>query len=539
MQGGRIASYDFDPALQSIFEKKYSHLPLIDWKSWLTLTSPQAYESLAIELSGLSSVDNLSERILHERTDPEALTVDVHTFVKFKNENTPLIFCHTSGTSGGKISDLKWYHFSDSLVSQLWAPGMQAIFQSSGLDSNSSAVIFVPSRNKGDGITDSNGSPVIKLYSAEFSQRLALSLINPRSYVLHEFKNYTSTQALAHILSQDHISVVSAPSTTLLVWSDPEKMQKRVKKSLDAVPDDPVVQELHDMIHRKGLERAVEYIQRRLSHILQDATFIFSTTSLSSTDWSRIRSFMGWKRGYERVTNLYVGSEVGPFAASISEYPATKFQETMHVFPLTLPTMHGSSGWAPISRTSRKVGPVFVSRMHDYHPLINIATGDVITLNNQQGLPTIRGEILRAPFPLKTPVTISPLIGKSSGPLYVGGYFDFDTFTLKNPRKILNCLIHTCHVKKSSPLLMIPIERGWELVISSPDPDIDIISCLHSCPHGESLAQALQNHVLHLRIIHEDPVQPTDSRSDILKKVRSGELPKGTLKRWPVYVRYQ
>jgi hypothetical protein len=534
-----MTSYDFDPALQSIFKKKYGHLPSVDWKSWFSLASPEAYESLAIKLSGLSSVDNLYERIQHEQTDPEALTVDVDTFVKFKSEKTPLMFCHTSGTSGGKISDLKWYHFSDSLVSRLWAPGMQAIFQSSGLDSNSSAIIFVPSRNKGDGITDINGSPAIRLYSAEFSQRLALSLIKPRSYVLQEFKHYTSIQALAHILSLDHVSVVSAPSTTLLGWSNSEKMQKRVQKSLDTVPDDPVVQELTDMIHRKGLEKAVRDIQRRLSHLLSDATCIFSTTSLSSTDWSRIRTFMGWNKGYERVTNLYVGSEVGPFAASISESPPTTFQESMHVFPLTLPTMYGPSGWTPLSKTSLKVGPVFVSRMHDEHPLINISTGDVITLHRQKGLPTISGEILRAPFPLKTPVTVSPHIGQSTGPLYVGGFFDFDTFRLKNPRKILNCLIHTCNVKKSSPLLMVNTEQGWELVTSSPDPDTDIATCLQSCPNGESLAQALQNHTLHLRIIEEDPVQSVHSRSEILKKVRSGELPKGILKRWPVYVRYQ
>lgn len=534
-----MTSLDCDPVLQSIFESKYGTLPPIDWRSWFSLASAEDYESLALELSGLSSVENLSERIQHERTDPEALTVDVYTYVKFKKNKTPLIFCHTSGTSGGKMSDLKWYHFSDSLVSQVWAPGMQAIFQSSGLDSRSSAIIFVPSRNRGDGITHINDSPVVKLYSAEFSQRLALSLIKPRSYVLHEFKYYNSVQVLAHVLSLNHVSVVSAPSSTILGWASHDTLLNGLKKTLDTVPDDPKTRELAAEIHRKGLEKAVDDIQARLSDILSEATLIFSTTSLSARDWVKIREFLHWKAGSERVTNLYVGSELGPFAASISEDPATVSRETMFVFPLTLPTMYGPSGFSPISRTEQGMGTLFVSRVHEGYPLININTGDIITLKGFECLPVIGSEILRAPFPLKMQVSISPEAGISQGSLFVGEYFDFGDFLMKNPRELLTCMINTCDLDRSASLLMVKKEFGWEIVVPSHYADIDILSCLGSCPGGIPLLEAIQDHHLRLKIVGKNPVISAVSRPELLQRVRAGELPKGILKRWPLYVKYQ
>lgn len=534
--GDEMASYDFDSTLQSLFEKKYGYFPLIDWRSWLSLPSIEAYETLATELSGLSSVENLPDRMQHERTDPEALTVDVHTFVQFKKERTPRIFCHTSGTSGGKISDIKWYHFSDELVSRLWSPGMQAIFEASGLNSHSSAILFVPSRNKGDGITYMNDYPVVKLYSAEFSQRLAVSLIKPHSYVLDEFKQYSSIQTLAHVLSLEKVSVVSAPATVILGWAHRERLHKKLKKSLESGPEDAAIQPLLELISRKGLNRAVDIIQDRLSDLLSESTFIFSTSSLSPESWSLIRTFLHWKKGEERVTNLYVGSEVGPFAASISQDPDTRSHETMSVFPLTLPALHGPSGFTLLSEPRNLRGHLFISRMHDSHPLINIATGDVITLSHQDGLPSIGGVILRAPFPLKRKVSLLPQIAPSPRPLYVGGYFDLDGIELIDPQTLLNCLVNTCEVTPHSSLLMLKREQGWEMIISSSASPSSIISCLPSCPGGSSLHEAIQAHTLHLRTVEENPVQPADSRSDRLEKVRAGELPKGVLKRWPLYV---
>ena len=534
-----MTTLDCDPVLQSIFDGKYGNFPLIDWKSWFSLSSAQDYESLALELSGLSCVENLSERMQHERTDPEALTVDVQTYVKFKKQKSPLIFCHTSGTSGGKMSDLKWYHFSDSLVSQLWVPGMQAIFESSGLDSDSSALIFIPSRNRGDGITRIDDFPVVKLYSAEFSQRLALSLINPQSYVLNEFKYYTTVQVLAHILSLDRLSVVSAPSSILLGWTNKDRLKNGLKKSMDAVPDDSEARELADEIHRKGMDKAVAAIQTRLSDILSDATFIFSTTSLSEKDWVQIREFLNWKKGSEKVTNLYVGSEVGPFAASISADKDTISRETMYVFPLTLPTMYRSSGFLPISRMEQGTNTLFVSRMHEQYPLININTGDVITLKEFEGLPVIGTEILRSPFPLKMQVSVSPEAGISPENLYVGEYFDFNDFFIKNPRELVTCMTDACNLDRSASLLMVNREGGWEIIVPSSHSKRDVLSCLESCPEGIALSRAIHDHRLHLKIIEGNPVIPPISRPELIQGVRAGELPKGILKRWPLYVKYQ
>ena len=88
-----------------------------------------------------------------------------------------MVFCHTSGTTSGDIRQLKWYHMSNGLIKRLWAPGMQAIFESSGLNPKTSAVIFVPSRTKIDGINKLEGKEYISLYSSEFSQRLMLSIM--------------------------------------------------------------------------------------------------------------------------------------------------------------------------------------------------------------------------------------------------------------------------------------------------------------------------------------------------------------------------
>ena len=72
--------------------------------------------------------------------------------------------CHTSGTSDSNINGLKWFHMTKSIIQQLWAPGMQAIFESSGLKSNSSAVIFIPSRMNFDGIQSYKDKKYISLY---------------------------------------------------------------------------------------------------------------------------------------------------------------------------------------------------------------------------------------------------------------------------------------------------------------------------------------------------------------------------------------
>jgi hypothetical protein len=322
-----VCSYDFDPNVQQLFHAAYADIPSAAWRRWLTFSSRKEYESAAITLSGLSEIDDLTTRIRYERTDPKSLSVDVTTL-----PGSPLIVCHSSGTSGGSIADVKWFYMSKELVTRLWAPGMQAIFEASGLTSRTAAVIFVPTRARTDGITYGEKT-VVRLYSAEFSQRLVLSMIQPRSYLLYQYKDAYTLPVLAKLLSMDTISVVSAPFLILLGWANLKKLEKGLEQSLKTDDDTPAVLELKKMITKKGVKEAAVTIQRTLSRKFQDTTFIFSATGMTEKEWGTLRHFLHWEKGREHFTNLYVGSEVGPFAASIGPTPAMYeyWSNTCHV----------------------------------------------------------------------------------------------------------------------------------------------------------------------------------------------------------------
>ena len=137
--------FDFDPKLQQTINRLYTETPSIDWKGWLDISSKEEYESLSIKLSGLSP-DYLNEK-LQQKTDPRILAVNIKSFLDSNDEDS-IVFCHSSGTSGGRI---KWFHISECLVKRLWSPGMRAIFESSGLNYKSRVAIFIPSRLQGDG----------------------------------------------------------------------------------------------------------------------------------------------------------------------------------------------------------------------------------------------------------------------------------------------------------------------------------------------------------------------------------------------------
>ncbi|KYK37747.1 MAG: hypothetical protein HXS46_03170 [Theionarchaea archaeon] len=531
-----MKQYDFDPDVQRILGAVYGDIPSINWRQWLAISSVEEYESTALKLSGLSTMENLFERMKNEKTDPKSFSVNVESFLG-SHEESPVIMCHTSGTSGGDIADVKWFHMSRTLVTQLWAPGMQAIFESSGLNARSSAVIFVPSRAHTDGLSVEKGKTTVRLYSAEFSQRLVLSLMKPRSYVLYEYKDAKSVQVLAKILSMDGIAVVSAPFVTVLGWANLNQLRKGLEKSLDAgeYKDTPEVDELKKKIRTKGLDAAAIKIQKALSDKLLEATVIFSTTGMTDKEWDTIRDFLQWKKGEEQFTNLYVGSEVGPFAASIGSD-----SQSMQVFPLTVPVIEHRGDRDLISRTKNKVGKLFVSRLHGDNPVINIDTGDVITIESQEGLPVIQGDVLRAGFPLKTEIFFSPEISTyEKKKVLVGTYFDLEgiEIEIRNPRKLLACLAEQCHLDKKSSVVLKKEGDHWIMVIPSPDESCSPIDdILNTCPGGKSLGHAIKEEELHTKMVDENPVNFLIPRSELLEKVRKGNLPKGVLKRWPLYV---
>lgn len=538
-----MGSFDFDLELQRIFDNCYSEMPPTNWKSWLDISSKEEYESLTLKQSGLSSVDNLFNRIREGKTDPRQISVNIESYSDSYSGSQPLFICHTSGTSGGKLSDLKSFHISEELVARLWAPGMQAIFQASGLDRNSSAAVFVPSRIQNDGLSITKGTKLIKLYSSEFSQRLMLSLIRPKSYLLDEYKNATSLHTIARLLSMDRISIVSAPASTVLRWADLGRLRQDFKRSLATVSDCdcPLLSELTDKIKFLGLEAATAGIQKSLSEHISGATLVFSTSSITRTEWAKIDEFMKWRNGVRNFTNLYVGSEVGPFAASIDHNSQLISNQDMQVFPLTLPVIERRGERNLISRSGDHIGRLLVSRMNGPEPVINIDTGDVIAIRSQEGLPRIAGEVLRDGFRLKTEVAISPEVGvpKESFVL-VGDYFDLEEFEIINPRLLVACLRERCDSDEDvSFVLRLGFDFPWVMFVPKGGKCRDVAEIrnkMRLCPRGEMLEIAMKKVWLHLELLERNPVERSRPRSELLKRVSNGELPKGVLKNWPLYV---
>ena len=184
-----MESLDFDEKIQKKFNESFSDIKKINWKSWLEIRSREEYEELSLKLSGLSSVEDIFNKIKSGLTDSRSFSIKIDDYLEKNKISKPLIFCHTSGTTNSNLSMIKWFHMTKDIVKRQWAPGMQAIFESSGLNSKSSAIVFVPSRLKFDGIRTYKDKKYISLYSSEFSQRIMLSVIKPKSYLLYEYKN--------------------------------------------------------------------------------------------------------------------------------------------------------------------------------------------------------------------------------------------------------------------------------------------------------------------------------------------------------------
>lgn len=545
-----MTSIDFDRNIQEVFNKNLLDFKPVKWRDWLKISSREEYENLAIKLSGLDKVDNLFDRINKENTNSRSFSIDIKSYLNSYDFVEPQIFCHTSGTTNGDIGQLKWYHMTRELIKRLWAPGMQAIFQSSGLDSKSSAIIFVPSRMNFDGINQINEEKYIALYSSEFSQRVMISVLKPKSYLFDEYKNATDIDILSKILNLEDIAVISAPAITILKWADPQKLQEGLKLSFNKKNKElnPDSSKLFNLIKKEGVISASKKIYALLADKFSTTTIIFSISSLTQANWELIRKFLKWEKGKERFTNLYVASEIGPFAASITLGKSEdSHPNEMHIFPLTLPIIEKNGEKALISRSNNKIGKLFVSRFDNKQVLINIDIGDVVYIKNQDTLPVIDGKILRAGFNLKYPINISkkvklPLHFKLS----VGDYFPFKTFEIIEPRNLLHCLNRYCNTNSDSMLLIQTsnnFDKGqpWNLALhliedskcGSLDEFLDTIS---KCPEEQWIQNAVKKKHIKIELLDEPPIDFVKTRTEMLFKVRAGKIPKGILKKWPLYV---
>jgi len=539
---------DFDPEVQFFFDKLFSDIPPTNWKKWLDISSKEEYLEFVLKNSALSIVPDIFDRIRKEKTNPTKISIDIYNYLANYHGSEPLIVCHSSGTTNNDLASLKWLHMSKEVIKLYWAPGMQAIFESSGLDSNSSAVIFIPSRLNTDGLNKLENKNYISLYSSEFSQRLMLSIMKPSNYSIFEYKFSKNINIISKILSLKNITVISAPALTILGWADIEKFQLGLQKSIKGVfpEQDPILENLIIKIQEKGIETASKEIQKMLSDKLSQSVIVFSISSLSSRDWDLIRRFMKWEKGYEKYTNLYVASEMGPFAASINKnIENNKQTDELIVFPLTLPVLENKGKKQLISESNSKLGKLLISRINDSKVFINLDIGDIIQLTNQQALPHINGKILRSEFQLKYPITLSKNIHlEKDYAVYAGDYFDFSTFEILDPRSLLKCLEIECKLDIDS-LLLIESEKNasksWKIFLNS-NYEIKYANQenykekLLKCVRNDDFRKIILDNRIKIQLIDENPVDFLKTRSEILEKVRNGNNPKGILKKWSLYV---
>ncbi|MFW9829985.1 MAG: hypothetical protein ACFFEY_20625 [Candidatus Thorarchaeota archaeon] len=543
-----MTSFDFDFETQKIFNKQFSQIPRTDWKKWLDISSKEEYEELAIKNSGLSSTEDIFERIKKEKKDSKELSIDPYNLLEKTDTSEELIVCHSSGTTNNDLSALKWLHMSKEVIQNYWAPGMQAIFESSGLTSTSTVVIFIPSRLQNDGLNLYNEKCFVSLYTAEFSQRLMLSLLKPNSYSFFEYKNSKNLEIITKILSLDQISAVSAPASTVLGWADINNFKNGIRNSLNLIKDihDPLLEKFLLKINKEGIDKTAKELQDLLSQKLSEGTVVFGISSLSEDDWNKIRTFMNWEKGEEKFVNLYVASEIGPFAASITrdDYNFSR-SGNLFVFPLTLPVIESNGKKELISRSRGKIGRLLISKVNNSKPFFNLDIGDIIKIENQEALPQINGKILRSSFQLNYKVNVSKEIQLPLNyRVYAGDYFEFKTFKVYDPRSILNCLKMNCNLEFDSLLLLNNKkinDSNWKIVLLSNDKEkcskVDIYrEILINCISNHEFREKIKEKSIKLQLIKENPINFLATRSDMLSKVRRGKNPKGILKKWPLYV---
>jgi hypothetical protein len=509
----------------------------------MAIASPDEFEEAALDASGFAScghvLDGITKRPI---TDSRRIAVDPAKLVP--PSSRPLVVCHTSGTSGGAV---KWFHMAEDLVHRLWAPGMQAIFESSGVTRAARVAIFVPSRLQNDGLVAEDGSTRVRLYSAEFSQRLMLALLRPAEYLLDVYRTSRSLTTLARLLALERIDVVSAPAATVLGWADRRRLRQGLRRSFEALrsgtrPTPSEAQWALERIRTLGVDAAAVEFQRRLKSLFAEATLVFSTSSLTAPEWAVIRRFMGWTRGAERFTNLYVGSETGPFAATLRRHPDDPVEQAaMAVFPLTLPAIQRRGAVQLLSRSDAGWGRLLVSRMHVAKPVYNLDTGDVVQVTGAPGAPTIADAILRAPFPWRVRTPFTPPPTPTGYDVYVGGYFDLGALEVVIPRRLQACLAGQSGVAVLGSVLYRPDRDGpwvWRLFVQGPrHVSIAVVERrLASCPEGAPLASAARRGAIRIEVDPATPLQRGPSRVALLGRVGDGTLPKGALKRWPLYL---
>ena len=128
--------------------------------------------------------------------------------------------------------------------------------------------------------------------------------------------------------------------------------------------------------------------------------------------------------------------------------------------------------------------------------------------------------------------------------ILVGDYFKFKNLEIIDPKRIKNCL-SSCLEANLDSLLLINSDHNdpsqWILYLQrNYNKDIEKVSKLNKmisdCSDEATIEDALRGGYLDIQIIKESPISYLYPRTEMLEKVQNGELPKGILKKWPIYV---
>ncbi|MBD3187379.1 hypothetical protein GF325_11160 [Candidatus Bathyarchaeota archaeon] len=530
-------------------DEAFGSLPMVRWQDWLHIDSRELYLDAICDNLGIDDPGILGDKH-HEQDQGEGkMAVDPMQYISNCDVGDPIVLCHTSGTSTGSLSGIKWYPREISDVKQSWSPGMQAIFGSSGMAvSSGTPVILVPSRLKIDGTKIVERKTITMLYSAEFSQRLVISLFNPKEFLLDQYKNAFSPKLLSSLCSLEQISVVSAPSATMIGWSKQGRIKRALKKAIEknmGILDDET-SAFMDWVRKIGPEEASREIRQKIACKMRHATLIFSTTGFSPEKWNIIHEFMGWETGAENFTNLYVSSETGPFCASIDkEKILTNDPNHMVVFPLIHPsirTVDGSIHPFHHLPPGPTCGVLIITVPSKGRMLHDIDTGDWVNVIACDPLPILDGNIMRQEFPLKQDASkflpdklILHMAPRTRA--FVGGHLVVnDDIEINGARNLARCMKR--EVKAHTPLIF--------KVGESDDHHVDIHVILEGNPSSQKVKDAFircgkikddaMTEQLQVFKVHPDSMAGKDGRKEILAMVRAGDLPKGALTKWPVIV---
>ena len=90
-------------------------------------------------------------------------------------------------------------------------------------------------------------------------------------------------------------------------------------------------------------------------------------------------------------------------------------------------------------------------------------------------------------------------------------------------------------------LLLRNSEHNWRLYISPKNStecgtQNEVYNKILECSENTGLSEAIQRQVIRVKTVTQSPVDFTVPRTEILTKVRNGKLPKGILKKWPLYL---